>query len=172
MSPYEYRIANTEEIAKPNISIQHPSQPHASSYSKTPPMHLPTLNPNSPGFLAHHSPHPSSSFFAGFFIALVPIPLGFLLALAVCALLSPALENSSQKSFLSSLGPFGGAPKESQKSFFSGSLCGARLYEPEGSGPSTKRLRVVPAFATPDWMPCPTKPAVLRAWEARSASAS
>lgn len=107
----------------------------------------------------YHSPHSSSFFAAGFFIALVPSPLGFFAPAAACP---PTLENSSQKSFLSAAGPAGGAPKLSQKSFFSGS---AREREDEAgpSEPSTKRLNVVPAVATPLWRPWPTTPTVLRA---------
>lgn len=134
-----------------------------------------------------------------FLTALVPIPLGLLDAPiptpippvpCVLALVSAAPANSSQKSFFSLLGPAGAAPNESQKSFFSGSTrlfvspgpepepdcwcwdcCGLR-YSPRPSLPSTKRVKVVLAWVTPCWRPWPRRPAVLRAWEARSASAS
>jgi hypothetical protein len=126
----------------------------------------------------YHSPH-SSSFFPPlpplFLTALVPMPLGFFLSIPPAALVSPALENSSQKSSLSFAGPFGAAPKLSQKSLRSGSA----LRRPEVAGfveeaesPSTKRLNWVPAFTTPDWRVWPRVPAVVRAWEAMSASAS
>lgn len=87
-----------------------------------------------------------------FFIALVPMPegLGFCPRPdVVFALASPAPANSSQKSCLSLLGPLGGAPKSSQKSFFAGSAPRRVLFE---DSPSTNRLNAVPAFAAEDWM--------------------
>jgi hypothetical protein len=65
--------------------------------------------PSSTQISIYHSPHSPSSFFPGpppplFLTALVPIPLGFFFS---CILLSPTLENSSQKSCLSFAGPFG-----------------------------------------------------------------
>lgn len=87
-----------------------------------------------------------------FFIALVPIPDGFDFCptpAVIFALASPALANSSQKSCLSLLGPLGGAPKSSQKSFFAGSTPRRVLLE---DSPSTKRLNAVPAFAAEVWM--------------------
>lgn len=129
----------------------------------------------------YHSPQLSSSFLppptappgAPFFIADVPIPDGFCLACVVLIRVSPALENSSQKSFLSWLGPFAGSPKDSQKSLRSGSAPPRRVVEEEAPlSPSTKRLNVVPALTTPVWRDAPRVPAVERAWDAMSASAS
>jgi hypothetical protein len=123
----------------------------------------------------HQSSQTPSSFFGVFFTALVPIPLGFFEAavpmVLLWALVSPALANSSQKSCLSLLGPAGGAPKESQKSFFSGSTL---EYLPRCwlSSPSTRRWKALLAVVVPCWMPCPRRPAVWRAWAARSASES
>lgn len=130
---------------------------------------------HSDDLVTHQSPHASSSFF--FFIALVPIPLGFFCApmapvprLLFCDRVSPALENSSQKSFFSAEGPEGGAPNESQKSFFSGSTL--RFPEEGCSSPSTKRVNAVPAAVVPVCMFWPTIAAVLRACAAMSASES
>jgi hypothetical protein len=108
-----------------------------------------------------------------FLTALVPMPDGLprcpaLPAAAALARASPAEENSSQKSCLSVAGPLGGAPKASQKSFFSGSARRV-LVDPS---PSTKRLKAVPALAADDCNVWPRVPAVLRACEAMSASAS
>jgi hypothetical protein len=108
-----------------------------------------------------------------FLTALVPMPDGLprwpaLPAAAALARASPAVENSSQKSCLSAAGPLGGAPKASQKSFFSGSA--RRVLA--GPSPSTKRLKAVPALAADDCSVWPRVPAVLRACEAMSASAS
>lgn len=139
--------------------------------------------PHRKGFASsHQSPH-SSSFFAGaalmlplpapplFFMALVPIPLGFFFSTVEVALASPALANSSQKSCLSFAGPLGAAPKLSQNSLRSGSGAPRRVADEESS-PSTKRVNWLLALATPDWRVWPRVPAVLRAWVARSASAS
>lgn len=118
----------------------------------------------------YHLSH-SSSFFADppmlplpplFFIALVPIPLGFFFSIVVLVLASPALANSSQKSCLSFAGPLGAAPKLSQKSLRSGSGAPRRAVDEESS-PSTKRVNCVLAVATPDWRVWPRVPAVLRA---------
>jgi len=179
------------------VKIEHSSQSdnntsHSLSshqpYQPNPHPRIQRLNASPlPQTLSHHSPH-SSSFFAPppppipppappFFIALVPMPLGFFPAIPPPALASPALPNSSQKSCLSFAGPVGAAPKLSQKSLRSGSRCpdkGAREEEEEGcaESPSTKRENCVFAFATPDWRVWPRVPAVVRAWVARSASAS
>jgi hypothetical protein len=111
--------------------------------------------------LPHHSPHSPSSFFplppplpGPFLTALVPIPLGLFFSATAPILCSPTLLNSSQKSCLSFAGPLGASPNESQKSFFSGARA-----EDDGS-PSTKRLNVVPALATPEERVCPSVPAV------------
>jgi hypothetical protein len=123
----------------------------------------------------YHSPHSPSSFFppAGppFLTALVPMPLGFFFSCVAFMRASPTLENSSQKSCFSFAGPLGASPNESQKSFFSGSR---RDVEEVGwaESPSTKRLNVVPALATPEERVWPSVPAVRWAWVARSASAS
>lgn len=123
----------------------------------------------------YHSPHSPSSFFppAGplFLTALVPMPLGFFFSCVAFMRASPTLENSSQKSCFSFAGPLGASPNESQKSFFSGSR---RDVDEDGwaASPSTKRLNVVPALATPEERVWPSVPAVRWAWVARSASAS
>jgi hypothetical protein len=106
----------------------------------------------------YHSPH-SSSFFAPplipppvppFFIALVPMPLGFFGAIPPPVFVSPALANSSQKSCLSFAGPLGAAPKLSQKSLRSGSRRPDVAGECVEESPSTNRVNCVFAFATPD----------------------
>lgn len=138
--------------------------------------HLTSLHNVSCSQLIYQSSHLSSFFpTAGpdmlpFLTALVPMPEGLLRcpALAALARASPAVENSSQKSCLSAAGPLGGAPKASQKSFFSGSA--RRVLA--GPSPSTKRLKAVPALAADDCSVWPRVPAVLRACEAMSASAS
>jgi hypothetical protein len=159
---------------------------HSSSDSHVLPFHDNTLPihhqtpklPSSHTTIAlYHSPHSPSSFFplpaplpVPFLTALVPIPLVFFFSIGAPILCSPTLLNSSQKSCLSLAGPLGASPNESQKSFFSGSRV-ARAEE-DGSPPSTKRLKVVPALATPEESVCPRVPAVRWAWEAMSASAS
>jgi hypothetical protein len=117
----------------------------------------------------YQSPHSPSSFFPPgppFLTALVPMPLGFFFSIMRC---SPTLLNSSQKSCLSFAGPFGASPKLSQKSFFSGSRL---VVEDAEDSPSTKRLNVVPALATPEESVWPSVPAVRWACVAMSASAS
>lgn len=77
---------------------------------------------------------------------MVPMLLfGLLLAAAgtLPALVSALPANSSQKSFFSFGGPFGGAPKLSQNSAFSGL---ALLFGCERSSPSTNLLKDSDAY--------------------------
>lgn len=120
---------------------------------------------------SYQSPQPPSAFFplpGVFFIALVPM------LLFVSVLLSAAAAKLSQKSFLSSAGPFGGAPKLSQKSRFSGSL--DPVLEPPGPppgcSPSTKRFRDSAAVLVPAVTVWPTWAAACRACSAMLPSAS